>query len=128
MKHIRLKISTVILALGVIFGAFGAHALKVRLSPDSLDSWKTGVMYLFIHGLAMLVFCMSSYSTDKVVRLSWTLFLVGIFFFSGSIFLLSTRSVSGIDFRWLGPITPIGGLLFIVGWLNLLRISNDEVR
>jgi len=109
-------------ALAVILGAFGAHALKSKLSPEALASFETGVRYQFIHVLAIFVavWLHDRTSMNTPLIAGW-LFAAGIALFSGSIYLLATRSLLGIDsWRWLGPITPLGGLCFIAGWVVLL--------
>jgi len=123
-----IKIAAGVMALAVILGAFGAHSLKESLSANSLASWKTGVLYMMIHGLSILALGMASFHLDQqsIVQRSAYLFLGGILLFSGSIFLLSTKTLHGLPVSWLGPITPIGGLLFIAGWLNLLRLRPIE--
>lgn len=103
----------------VIFGAFGAHALKDRLSPDQLLSWETGVRYQMYHALALLLMALLM---DKGFSLKPTVicFGLGTLLFSGSIYLLSL----GIGPRGvLGPITPIGGLVLILGWGWLLKTA-----
>lgn len=105
--------------LSVILGAFGAHALKARLTTDQLMSWETGVRYQMYHALALLLLALLE---DKGWNLkpSVICFGVGVALFSGSIYLLSL----GIGPRaLLGPITPIGGLLLIVGWAWLLKTA-----
>ena len=109
-------------ALAVILGAFGAHGLKGRLSADALLSFETGVRYQFIHVLAMLaaVWLYDRTGVSLPLAAGW-LFAAGILLFSGSIYLLATRSLLGIEsWRWLGPVTPLGGLCFIAGWVVLL--------
>ena len=106
--------------LAVIFGAFGAHGLKELLSVEQLSAFETGVKYQMYHALMLLFVGMSqqvSYKSKKVI-----LYLVtaGIILFSGSIYLLSTREIVGVDVRSIGFITPIGGLLFISAWAILL--------
>lgn len=107
-----------ILAIAVILGALGAHALKSRLPAEQLESFKTGVTYHFYHGLAIILLSIAM-EVYKKPGLKWAnyLFFTGILFFSGSIYLLSTQSISGLSVSFLGPITPIGGLLFISGWI-----------
>ncbi|TAF35737.1 MAG: DUF423 domain-containing protein [Cytophagales bacterium] len=103
-----------LLALGVIVGAFGAHALKpVLLENQTLDTFQTGMNYWFYHALGLLGLSAWRYKQDAPL-LAWAgvSILVGIFFFCGSLLILS---VSGI--KWLGAVAPIGGLGFIVGWL-----------
>jgi uncharacterized membrane protein YgdD (TMEM256/DUF423 family) len=105
--------------LGVILGAMGAHALEGTLSADQLDSYKTAVRYQMWHALAML-FLFGAAEHLKLARITAVLWTFGVLFFSGSIYLLSMRDAWGIDFSWLGPVTPIGGLLMIIGWILLL--------
>jgi uncharacterized membrane protein YgdD (TMEM256/DUF423 family) len=109
-------------ALAVILGAFGAHGLKGKLSPESLVSFETGVRYQFIHVLAIFVAVwLADRSGLSLPLLAGGLFTAGILLFSGSIYLLATRALLGIEsWRWLGPITPLGGLCLIAGWVVLL--------
>ncbi len=99
--------------LGVITGAFGAHALEDRVTPDMLDIWETGVRYQMYHALALFGAAWLYQQTEAVTAVvaGWT-FAAGIVVFSGSLYILV---LSGI--RGLGAITPIGGLALIVGWL-----------
>lgn len=119
MKNLQVTIAAVIGFLGVALGAMGAHALKDELGPVGVNSYLTGVRYLFYHVFAiMLMHALSSKISEKFIKVASWFFIIGILFFSGSIFLLSTIPVHGIEaMRTLGPITPIGGLLFMVGWL-----------
>jgi len=120
MKWIR--IAALLLMSAVFIGAFGAHGLKEKLDPVQLNSYLTGVQYLYYHSFALLIIgllCLSGKMTEKSLNLTAYLFLSGILFFSGSIFLLSTRNLTGLSVGFLGPITPIGGLLFAGGWLSL---------
>ena len=98
--------------LAVGLGAFGAHALKEKLSAYSLDVYKTAVLYHFIHALGLFVVAWASTQTqDSKVYYAGIFFIAGIILFSGSLYLLS---VTGI--KWLGAITPLGGLSFLIGW------------
>ncbi len=122
----KLKTTLLILAafcgaVGVITGAFGAHALKARLPAESLEVLKTGVFYLFIHVCATLltVLLATHPGHSRWLSLAGISFLTGIFFFSGSLFVISTSSLTGIHIGPLGLITPLGGLAFIFGWLSL---------
>ena len=108
------------MAIGVCFGALGAHSLKKVLTLESLAAWETGVRYQLIHGLAILIIAtndrlMESKGIISVLRL----FISGVLLFSGSVYLLSTQSVSGLSVSFLGPITPIGGVLMITAWIML---------
>jgi len=106
-------------ALAVILGAFGAHGLKAKISPDQLQVFETGVKYLFYHALALLFAALlfDKYRSPLLIYAAYA-FLVGIVLFSGSLFLLANKDWLGIaSWRWLGPVTPLGGLSFIIGWL-----------
>lgn len=104
----------------VVFGAFGAHALKASLSASSLDAWHTAVSYQFYHTLALLFLSTFSKYRSRSIRLSYWFYTAGIIIFSGSIYLLSLDSLIGQNFSFLGPVTPIGGLCLIFGWVFLL--------
>ena len=111
-----------ILMLAVAFGAFGAHGLKARIDANALSQWNTAVQYQFYHGLALFgLALLSDRIPVKRSRLARLFFLLGITFFCGSLYVLSTRSITGLHgiTPILGPITPIGGLFFIGGWLLL---------
>ncbi|MAZ61024.1 MAG: hypothetical protein CMG50_02460 [Candidatus Marinimicrobia bacterium] len=102
--------------LSVILGAFGAHYLKNTLSEYSLSIFQTGVFYQFIHSLGILFIALLSHSLDNInLNLSVWFFITGIFLFSGSLYLLALT-----DVKWLGAITPIGGMFFILGWFALI--------
>lgn len=104
------------MALAVILGAFGAHILKEKLTEDLFQIFQTGVTYHFYHAIGLLILSIIAYHLPETSFLRWSgwLMLAGIIIFSGSLYLLS---VSGI--RWLGAITPIGGLCFILAWIFL---------
>lgn len=112
-------------AIGVMVGAFGAHFLKSRLPAGDLDTIKTGVLYLFIHMLATLfVISMSRQSPDsRWLRIAGITFITGIVMFSGSLFIIGTQSLTGFPASTIGIITPLGGLCFIIGWGSLLLFS-----
>lgn len=106
--------------LAVAFGAFGAHAMKDRLDDYAMGIFQTAVQYHFYHSLALLAVGVIALSQPQatLLRSSGWLFVVGIAVFSGSLYLLS---FSGL--RWLGAITPLGGLSFIAGWACLAAAS-----
>jgi len=107
-------------ALAVIAGAFGAHALRASLPPKQLEVWQTAVQYQFYHVFALLFLSTFSRFKNKLIVSTYYLFTFGIIFFSGSLYLLSCRDLLGMPgLAALGPITPIGGLLFIIGWVML---------
>ncbi len=101
-------------------GAFGAHGLEDKISDDQLETWETAVDYQFYHTLALLFLSTFSRAKNDFIRVSFISFVTGILLFSGSLYLLSTYSLTGfLKPAILGPVTPIGGLLFIVGWAGL---------
>ncbi len=103
------------LALAVVLGAFGAHGLKEHLSEHALTTFQTAVDYHFIHALGLLIIGNIALRVNtRGITVSATLLLIGILIFCGSLYLLSI-----IGSRWLGAITPIGGMAFIIGWITL---------
>lgn len=104
----------------VILGAFGAHGLEGKIPDRMIGTWNTAVEYQFYHTLALLFLSTFSRAKNTFIRVSFVAFVVGILFFSGSLYLLSTHSLTGIlKPSILGPITPLGGVSFIVGWVGL---------
>lgn len=107
--------------LAVILGAFGAHALKSRLSAADLDVWKTAVDYQFYHTFALLFLSTFSRFNNPEIKLASWFFSLGIIFFSGSLYLISAKEILNISqVSIIGPLTPLGGLFFILGWISLL--------
>lgn len=136
-----LLVSAISGLLSVVLGAFGAHGLKKAVSPEMLAAYQTGVQYQFIHTLALLALgiLMRTFATKSaasiatvISKLKWSanLMIVGIVLFSGSLYTMTFMSVTGGFPAWLGPITPIGGLAFIMGWIFLmvaaLKLPVDE--
>ncbi len=116
----KITISAIIFGvLAIVFGAFGAHFLKKQLSFDQLASFEIGVKYQMYHAFFLLYISLASI-TDKTKKIILIITTLGVILFSGSIYLLSTKSISGIDFKIIGILTPIGGLLFIAAWIVLL--------
>lgn len=103
----------------IVLGAFGAHALKATLSPEQLQTFETGVKYQMYHALFLLFLGSHPGISAKSKKAVFWLVSVGVIFFSGSIYLLATNAVEGFN-KIVGPITPVGGLLLIIGWLVLL--------
>jgi uncharacterized membrane protein YgdD (TMEM256/DUF423 family) len=109
--------------LAVSLGAFAAHALRDRLSPELLNTFQTGVQYHMYHALALfgIGLMMINFPASTILRISAYLMLVGLVFFSGSLYLLS---ITGI--RWLGAITPIGGVFFLVAWALIVWFAAKQ--
>ncbi|MBC5840860.1 DUF423 domain-containing protein [Flavobacterium sp. F-380] len=103
-------------AIAIILGAFGAHALKKVLSPEQLITFETGVRYQMYHALFLLFISAHTILSDKLKKVILTLVQVGVLFFSGSIYLLATNDLTPFDFKTIGFITPIGGALLIAAW------------
>ena len=102
--------------LGVALGAFGAHGLRDRLEASQLSSWQTAVQYQLIHAIALIVVGVWLLHTGAVaLRYAGGLFAAGIALFSGSIYLLILTSAT-----WLGPVTPLGGVALMAGWLGVI--------
>lgn len=115
MDRFFLMIGALMGAFGVGAGAFAAHGLKARLAPDLLAVFETGARYQMIHALALLaVGLVMARTPHPALTVSGWLFVVGVVVFSGSLYVLA---ITGI--RWLGAVTPIGGLAMIAGWLCL---------
>jgi len=124
MSKMILLTAAVLLAVAVAVGAFGAHALKAKISPDLLQVYKTGVEYHFYHALGLLLVGILSINWPSGL-LNWSaLFLtLGIFLFSGSLYVMAILGI-----RWLGAVTPFGGLSFIAGWILLfIAVWKHEV-
>ena len=104
-------------AIGVVLGAFGAHALRGSIEPRLMETFQTAVQYQLIHALALLMvsLTMGWLGQSLSFEISAYAFMVGIILFSGSLYGLVLTEMG-----WLGPVTPIGGLCLIVGWLALL--------
>jgi uncharacterized membrane protein YgdD (TMEM256/DUF423 family) len=114
-----IKMAILFCLSAVILGAFGAHALKEVLSESQLSSFQTGIRYQFFHGLAILILSLNSKQfTDRLSSII-KIMSAGIILFSFSIYLLNIQDLVGFSISYLGPITPIGGLLLITSWTGL---------
>jgi uncharacterized membrane protein YgdD (TMEM256/DUF423 family) len=102
--------------VAIILGAFGAHALKKVLTPEQLISFETGVRYQMYQAFFLFFLGTQKDILEKTKKTIFTLILSGTLFFSGSIYLLSTTGITGVSFKSIGFITPIGGLLLILAW------------
>ena len=106
-------------AVGVALGAFGAHGLKKRLPPERIEFFETGVRYQMYHALGLfgVAFAITNWPFSNFAPIAGWLFVAGTLLFSGSLYLLSLT-----DRRWLGAIAPLGGLSFILGWVCLVLV------
>ena len=124
-----LRAAALLGALAVALGAFGAHGLTGKLTDLQLATYRTAVDYHFYHTLALLVVGFVRTRSDQVwLRRAAVLFVAGVVCFSGSLYLLSCRELLGLGtgWRWLGPVTPVGGLFFLLGWAALLFVGRAE--
>jgi uncharacterized membrane protein YgdD (TMEM256/DUF423 family) len=116
MKRNFLVAGALLAAVAVIAGAFGAHFLKTKLTPESLQTFETAVRYQFYHAFGLLaVGILYESFPGKLLKWSGNLFITGIILFSGSLYILCGLP----SMKWAGAITPIGGLCFITGWILL---------
>ena len=106
----------ILISLAIILGAFGAHGLREVLTEAQSKSFETGVRYQTYHGLALLIL---GFNANKLKGINTILYLIlsGVLIFSGSIYLLATQDAIGVSMKFLGPITPLGGLLMITAWI-----------
>jgi len=120
MKQLALISGSILGILSIVLGAFGAHALKKVLSEDRLSSFEVGVRYQMYAALTLLLIGYNFQFVDSYER--WAVYgiLYGCILFSGSIYLLSFKDVWKVNLRFLGPITPLGGVLMIIGWVVIL--------
>lgn len=120
MKTLTLVIGAVYGVLSVILGAFGAHAFRKMLSPERLESFETGVRYqMYAAFFLLFVGYILKFETKSENWISW-LMILGALLFSFSIYLLAFQDYWGTNLKFLGPITPIGGMLMIISWVMLI--------
>ncbi|GAA4280604.1 DUF423 domain-containing protein [Gaetbulibacter aestuarii] len=112
---------------GIILGAFAAHGLKQLVPAESVTSFETGVRYQMYHAFFLLFLGLTNFLSEKTKKSMFWLTLLGVIFFSGSIYGLATNSLYTFDFTTLAFVTPVGGLLFIITWgllfVNFLKIK-----
>lgn len=120
MNRKILIVASILGMLSIALGAFGAHGLKQLVSAESVATFETGVKYQMYHALMLLFVGMNATLSIQKKRVIFVLVLVGILFFSGSIYGLSTNELSSFNFKKIGFITPIGGMLLIAAWLVML--------
>lgn len=123
--HKTLSIAAVSGLLVVLLGAFGAHALETRIPAALLETWQTSVQYHMFHTLALFGVGLLQRDVELLPRLKFAarFFVAGIAIFCGSLYVLALTGIT-----WLGAITPIGGVAFMAGWLQLARVCHGAVR
>lgn len=119
MERVFFAVGAVLAGLGVAAGAFGAHGLRARLEPEMLVVYETAVRYQMYHALALLAvgWAAGRWPGSGAALAGW-LFVTGIVVFSGSLYVLALTGT-----RWLGAVTPLGGLAFLAGWVALARAA-----
>ena len=122
MHKIHLILGTILAGVGVVLGAFGAHGLKKIVPRETVSSYQTGVQYQMYHAFALLIVgIISERFSSNLINWAGAFFVLGIVLFSGSLYLLaSLKAMDKVGVSGIGIITPIGGLMFIVGWILLL--------
>ncbi len=115
-----IKIAIFLGAAGIILGALGTHYLSAHTSVEKLSSFQTGIRYQIYHAILMLIITLNIDRFNDRIYQSLILICVGTFCFSFSIYFLSLEEIIGVKLHFLGPITPIGGTLLILAWINLL--------
>lgn len=117
MNKTILITASVLGGLSIIFGAFGAHALKALIGVESLQNFETGVRYQMYHALFLLFIGSTNLITSNNKKIIYYLTVIGVLLFSGSIYGLATNELTTFNFKSIGFITPIGGLLLILSWI-----------
>lgn len=121
MKKTAFLFGTIFALMAVLLGALGAHALKSVLTFEQLNSFQTGIRLQMYHAIVLLFLGLINHSFElKFQRASTWLFIIGTVLFSFSIYLLNLQELLGTSLKWLGPVTPVGGSLLIIGWGLLL--------
>ena len=126
MKRKLIITAAILGIIAIILGAFGAHALKKVLSVEQLATFETGVRYQMYHALFLLFIGLLDNFTEKTKKTIFLLVVFGVILFSGSIYLLATNDLTAFDFKTIGFLTPIGGLLLIIAWGVLLASSLNK--
>lgn len=128
MRKTSLIVGAVLIVVAIMLGAFGAHGLKELVSPEKISTFEVGVRYQMYAGIVLLIL---GFNADKLqFSLKWisNFILIGVILFSGSIYALSMQELTNVSLNFLGPITPIGGLLMIIGvtlfCLQLIKKQN----
>lgn len=120
MNKTLLTTGAILGILGIILGAFAAHGLEKMVDADAIKTFETGVRYQIYHAFFLLIVSRLTFLNSKLKKVIFYLVLIGVIFFSGSIYGLATNTLSSFDFKTIAMITPLGGLLLIGGWTVLL--------
>lgn len=118
MRAMWIRVAATLGAMGVVLGAFGAHGLRDRVDATQLAAWHTAVNYHLFHSIVLLALGLFAGATNRPLGISPWLFAIGVALFSGSIYLLVLT-----PWRWVGPVTPLGGLCLIAGWASLFLLA-----
>jgi|TARA_B100001142_G_scaffold329231_1_gene391791 uncharacterized membrane protein YgdD (TMEM256/DUF423 family) len=116
-KYIRIAI--LLICTGIVLGALGAHSLNEIINKKNLEAFETGTRYQLFHGIAILLLSLNSKKFNILLNRCLNTMIIGILFFSLSIYLLSTQDIIGVSLMFLGPLTPLGGALLILSWIIL---------
>ena len=127
MNSSIIRIGAVFAMLSVILGAFGAHAIKDSVDVHSLEIWNKAVSYQFIHAIALMLCGMLCIGyIERNIKRSAVFFTLGIILFSGSLYILTFRNQISVNVNWIGPLTPLGGISFIIGWILLFVATGKK--
>ena len=128
MKIIYLRTGGLFITIGIVLGAFGSHWLKSEISTESLESFKIGNQYLIYHGLALLFIGTTQKARNSFTLIFYRSILVGVLFFSGSIYFLSTASITHLPKIIFVPFTPLGGSILIISWIFFVLKCSSFVK
>jgi uncharacterized membrane protein YgdD (TMEM256/DUF423 family) len=120
MNKSAVIIGVVMMVIAIILGAFGAHGLKEHLTPEKLNTFEVGVRYQIYHGLAFLILGLSADKVQFSLKRPIQFIFAGVLMFSVSIYFLAIQEMLGVSLKFLGPVTPLGGVLMIIGWILFL--------
>ena len=118
---------SVFMFIGVALGALGSHALSGKITQEALQSYMISIRYMLFHGIALLFLSALPFVEVTQKERIALLLVIGVFVFSGSILLLSTKAIHGLNVNWLGPVTPIGGLLLLGAWVYVSFLLGKAV-
>ena len=118
---------SIFMFLGVALGALGSHALSGKITQEALQSYMISVRYMLFHGIALLFLSALPFVEVTQKERIALLLVIGVFVFSGSILLLSTKAIHGLNVNWLGPVTPLGGLLLLGAWAYVSMLLGKAI-